>query len=422
MKRQKRRKVLFITQVLPYPCNSGPQLRAYYVLRQIAQSYAVTLVSFIRSKDQLEHVPHLSSFCEAVYPIIRTNSLRQELRALLQSQVTGIPFMILRHQRGPMRALIHHLLETHAFDLIHVDQMIMGQYVAQSNSCVKVIDKHNAYSEIIKGVRHGQGSGLQRLIAMLEYPKLRRYEGSLLGKFDGIIAVTEDDRATMRKWMSVERPMEVIPICTDPSNVRAIRRAPQAGDILNVGSMFYPPNVDGALWFCKEILPLLRTRQPDADAWFVGSRPANALRKLSSSHPGIHVTGYVQDLRPFLKRSAVFIVPLRYGAGMRVKILDALAWGIPIVSTTFGAQGIDVRSEESVLLADTPEEFADAVARIRTDSDLSRKLVANGRRLLETRYDWRAVYPRFEGLYDRMLTPSSGSIRSHATEAGVVER
>jgi glycosyltransferase involved in cell wall biosynthesis len=180
--------------------------------------------------------------------------------------------------------------------------------------------------------------------------------------------------------------------------------------------MFWPPNVDGVLWFAREVFPLVRQQVPEARFYVVGRNPPKAVRRLQSSyqpsaishrpsaisHQLIVVTGYAEDPTLYFADSAVFIVPLRAGGGMRVKILDAWAKRIPIVSTTIGCEGIEVRDGENILIADTPQDFAQAVVAVIRDSDLAQRLAENGRRLVEEKYDWRVVYRDLDEVYEEV--------------------
>ena len=400
--RERRRRVLFLAQVFPYPLDSGPKIRAYYVLRHLAARYAVTLVAFISHQRELQYVDHLASFCDGVYPILRKRSYPREIIALLRSLATGRPFMIVRHHSREMARTVRELLATGDYDLLHVDQIKVAQYGEQVDGIPKVIDKHNAYAMVLKGVAETDPSPLKRLVARLDWPRMARYEGQVCRLFDRVVAVTEKDRDILMEFAGDGRPIPVIPIATDCSAVQPIQRRLEARDILILGSMFYPPNVDGAVWFTKEVFPRVWEQAPDTKLFLVGSRPAREVVALGQE-PNVVVTGYVDDLQPYLERSAVMAVPLRFGSGMRVKILDALAWGMPMVSTTVGCEGIAVTPERDILIADRPEDFARQVLRVLQDQELANALAANGRRLAEEQYDWRRLYRRWDRIYEELL-------------------
>ena len=403
-------RVLFIAQIFPYPLDSGPKIRAYYVLRYLASRHRVTLVAFVTHPRELQFVDHLASFCEAVYPVQRPRSLWREGLAMARSLFTGRPFMIERHFDRGMARLVKDLAARERFDLIHVDQIKVAQYGLRIKGVPRVIDKHNAYALVLKGVAQTDPSPLRRLVARLDWRRMARYEGMVCRVFDGVVAVTEMDRDALLRFSGNGREIPVIPIATDCGAVRPVRRRTDARDILILGSLFYPPNVDGAVWFTREIFPRVRAEVPDARLLLVGGRPAPEVVALGREDGG-EVTGYVEDLQPYLERTAVMAVPLRFGSGMRVKILDGLAWGLPMVSTSVGCEGIDVTPGQDILLADAPETFAAQVVRVLQDRHLADALSANGRRLAEQRYDWRVLYPRWDEVYASVL--GDGEITKH---------
>jgi len=194
-----------------------------------------------------------------------------------------------------------------------------------------------------------------------------------------------------------------IPICIDPSERSLVDLADEARTVTHLGTMFWPPNVDGVLWFAREVWPLVREQAPEARFVIVGKRPPLSVRALSAEYPGIDVLGYVADPEPILRQTAAFVVPLRAGAGMRVKILDAWCWGVPIVSTTLGAESIEVRAGKDILIADRPRDMTDAVLHLLSDASLRNRLRESGRLAVRQRYDWRQVYRQWDDVYDKLL-------------------
>ena len=171
--------------------------------------------------------------------------------------------------------------------------------------------------------------------------------------------------------------------------------------------MFWPPNVSGVLWFSREVLPRVWAQLPAARFAVVGKNPPAEVRSLAAD-PRIEVTGYVADPLPYLEGADAFVVPLFSGGGMRVKIVDAWLWGLPIVSTPVGAEGIEMRDGENILLAGDAAAFAAAVVRLLTDEELNRRLRVEGRRWVEEHYAWQVVYRRVDAVYERLLEGGEG--------------
>jgi glycosyltransferase involved in cell wall biosynthesis len=166
--------------------------------------------------------------------------------------------------------------------------------------------------------------------------------------------------------------------------------------------MFYPPNAEGVYWFATRVFPTVRRALPDVQFNVVGSRPQSTIRRLANAESGIAVIGYVADLHAILRQSGVLVVPVHSGSGMRVKILEAFARGIPVVSTSVGVEGIDAVSPQHLLVADDPEGFAEAVIRVLADVPEAERLAHAGRRLVEERYHWRTALSGLDEIYERL--------------------
>jgi glycosyltransferase involved in cell wall biosynthesis len=182
--------------------------------------------------------------------------------------------------------------------------------------------------------------------------------------------------------------------------MQPVVRSTSSANILTVSTLFYPPNADGVRWFLREVFPLVKTEAPAATLSVVGPRPPKDIAQFAVHDPqSITVTGYVPDLLPYLEQAAVMVVPVRAASGMRVRILEALARGIPVVTTTTGVEGIAAVSDEHLLVADEPAAFAHAVARLLREPELGERLAHNGRRLVQEKYDWQAALPKLEEVY-----------------------
>lgn len=195
--------------------------------------------------------------------------------------------------------------------------------------------------------------------------------------------------------------MTVIPITVDTDELTPVARQAGADHILHIGTMYWPPNIDGILWFIRQVYPRIRAERPDVTFDVVGARPPQEIVSLGGPGTGINVTGYVPDPTPLLQQAGAMVVPLRAGGGMRVKILNALAQGLPIVSTTLGCEGIDVQHGRHILIADTPDEFARATLGLLQDPRLASTLGRHGRELAQAKYDYRVACRSLDDVYRR---------------------
>ncbi len=409
-------RILFLTQVLPYPLDSGPKIRAYYVLRHLARRHEVTLVSFVRADDRPEYVAYLERFCHAVHTVPMRRSRLRDARALLVAGLTRRPAIIVRDEIGQMHATLKRLVTEASPDVVHADQTSMAQYALYARSRIPnpgsrrtarlVLDAHNALYRIPERMSVHERNPLKRLAFRREARALARYEAQAYQCFDHVVFVADEDRQVLQERTPTEDArFTTIPICVDPEEKPLVERVQRPRAITHLGTMFWPPNVEGVLWFAQEVFPRVLAQVPEARFVVIGKDPPREVRALPQKAQDVEVTGYVPDPVAYLAETAAFIVPLHAAGGMRVKILDAWCWGVPIVSTSIGAEGIAVRDGEDILIADTPDTFAQAVVRVLKDPTLGERFRQNGRRWVEERYNWRRVYARWDEVYRRLLSP-----------------
>lgn len=411
---QPRPSLLFLTQVLPYPLVGGAKIRAYYMLRTLAQQYAVTLVSFVRDDDRPGDIDHLRQFCHAVHTVPMPRSRWRDGLALLHSLASGRPLVVVRDRVPAMNRLLDQLAQQTSFAAVHADQTAMAEYalrVGRGSPCPprRILDQHNAM-HLLVARQAAYERGPMRRIWQREARLLAGYERGLCRQFDHILTVTEPDRAAHLALFPpagathLAHKITAVPICVDPAGTPPIPYQDAGPQILHLGTMFWPPNVEGVLWFATEVLPLVLTQVPDAIFTVAGKQPPPAVQALaepgSPVHRHVRITGFVADPTTLLATCRAFVVPVRAGGGMRVKIVDGWQWGVPIVSTRIGAEGIETRPGENILLADEPADFAAAVVSLLTDPGRGAQLRQNGRRWVSDHYNWHTIYRRVLDIYE----------------------
>lgn len=406
-------KILFLTQVLPYPLDAGPKVRAYYVLRYLAQHHALTLVSFVRATDQPAALAHLRQSCEQLHTTTMPRGKLRDGYHLLRSLLNGEPFIIARDWHTPMAQLIKQVIEREGpFDAIHADQLWMAPYAQLARQWQQqlhgrppkcVLDQHNAVFMIPERLAGDDANLLKRLLLQLEARKMAGYEVAACQAFDAVTWVTaEDYQAVSTKAARQGQQVPnagVIPICGDVAAQAPIQRSPTARRITFVGGLHYPPNAQGICWFAREIFGQILAQAPDAVLTVIGKDPPALLHQLGLPPANLDVVGFVERVEPYLAETAVYIVPLLAGGGMRVKIIDGWRWGMPIVSTTIGAEGIVTTDGDNIQIADTPATFAQATLALLQDAAAATRLAQAGRHWLERHYDWQAVYRGWDTIY-----------------------
>lgn len=409
--------ILFLTQVLPYPPNAGPRIKTWNVLRFLTQrGHQVTLVSYVRP-DEEPYIAYVERHVHRLIPVPIQRSRWKDARAAVLSLIKRRPFLVERDDVREMRQSVAEVIHAGGVEAIHADQVTMTQFALKVGGMRRVFDAHNATWTIIDRARAGQALWLQPFLAV-ETNAMRRYEGRVLTSFDVTLAVTEADRhdlelaaASSRRTRASKSPhIEVIPISIDTDRLKPLGPVPQTFEIMAYGSMHYAPNAQGIEWFLGQVFPLVLEGIPTVRMKVVGKNPPPRLRKLAQLANGsVEITGYVEDLNPYFAQANVVVVPVLSGSGMRVRILEAMARGTPVVTTTLGAQGIDVESHEAAIIADSPSEFAGAVVRLLQDPQMQARLASHGRRLSVDRYHWASALKPLDEIYppkDRVSSPA----------------
>lgn len=399
----RKSRILFLAQLLPYPPVCGGTIRSFNILKRLCSNHDVTLLSFSRRPKDHDNAGFLSRFCSSVKTVPMVRSGFADARWAARSLLKRSSFIVDRDYVGEMRAEVDTVLSNIKFDLIYIDHLQMFQYVKDKNLCPKLLDEHNVEWKIIKRISQAE-HGARKWFAAQEWPKLKRYELTACAECDAVSTVTEMDKTTLQAESSSLNNVRRIPIGVDPKEFRAVGPSKDSRNIISVATMSWPPNIDSMLHFCSNIYPLIKEQTPEARLIIAGSRPPSAVKRLERDS-SISVPGFVDDVHELARNAAVFIVPLRAGSGMRVKILNAMSMGLPVVSTSVGCEGIEVTQGENALIADTPRGFADCVMTLLNNTQVRLEIGAAAQKFVVENHAWEVIYPRL----DRLIESTIGS-------------
>lgn len=402
--------ILFLSTRSPYPLISGHSLRTYHILKGAAQEHDVTLVTFAQHPEhelKTENLEHLRGFCKAVYPFrIPADMSRATLfLALLRNLFSGLPFVAHKYDAPEMRKKIRDILANERIDLVHVDLLPLAVYLDEFPSLPKILVNHNVESVRLRRWFETERNPLKKLFLGYQWLKLRAFERNAMNRFNCCVTVSETDRELLR-GMGVEKPMVVVPNGTDTSSFKPSGKPVTPNTVLWFGHMDVHTNRDAVLYFWNDIYPVLRERRPDVSVSFVGTSPPAEITEAARRNPRLKATGFVDDIRPYVDEAAVVIVPIRIGSGTRLKILDAMAMGKVIVSTTVGCEGLAVTDGKNIAIADTPLEFVERIETLLGDEQARRSMAENARKLAET-YDWSIINELQKDAY-RLALESAG--------------
>lgn len=390
--------ILFLTQIIPYPPDAGPKVKTWHVLRYlIGRGDQVTLISFVRPEEE-QYISTLQAQGIEVISVPMRRSRVKDVGYLLLSLLKGTSFLNERDNLREFRRAVQEQLENNAIDVIHADQLTMAQFATVKPGLrqpVRVFDAHNAVWTIVARMVENLPRFLQPF-AQIEARKVLEFEANTVRDFEHTLAVSEQDRSALLSALADDRERQaasaritVTPIAVDTAALQPLQRSPNSRRIVTLGTLHYPPNADGIRWFLKDVFPLVLSREPEAHLTIIGKNPPDDFVTLAGQDPlHIQVTGYVEDLNPYFEQSAIIVVPVRAGGGMRVRILEAFARGMPLVTTTVGLEGIDAQDGREVIVRDESETFAQAVVDLLENPAEQSKLALAGRKQVEAKYDW----------------------------------
>jgi glycosyltransferase involved in cell wall biosynthesis len=409
--------ILLLTHGVPYPPDSGPRVKTYQLIRHLAGRHRVTLVCLTPDETSPTHTTALRPFCAEIHLVPGPVSAWRRVETRLESLFGSRPALVARSDSRALRELIAGLVDEAAaagrpYDLVHVDQIHMAQF-AEVLPLPRLLDAHNAIHQIQQRFAERQRL-LARWRAGQEARQLRAYEGRICASFEAVTAVSDEDRSALLEAAGVGRPLTVIPIGVDGRAIKAAPRAARRRTVLSLAAPGWPPNAEGVGWFAREVYPLVRRAAPDSRLTICGGDPPAALRDLGERTPDITVTGFV-DPEPYLAEAGAIIAPLRSQGGMRVALLESLARGVPVVATSLACAGLDLVAGEHLLVADTPSEFADAVALLLDDPELGERIGAAGRGHTLERYDWRALTPAIDLVYAQITARATAADEAPGT-------
>lgn len=418
-------RLLFLTPQLPFPPQQGTSIRNFNIINVLSERHEVHLLTFGRN-EELEGSP-LLDLCR------RVELVRQPIRSLSlrawDTFFSPLPDMAHRLASAELQAKLKAMLETGGYQVLQIEGIEMSARWSQvagpgvvlpdiSNSLTPrirektnpesltvVFDDHNAEYVLQKTAFESDRRHPERahaaLYSFIQYLKLKRFERKICLASGRVAAVSENDAIALTSLDSRIKPTIV------PNGVDLVRYVPSDAvcakplsdvSVVFTGKMDFRPNVDAAIWFVEEILPILRREIPLAHVSFVGQKPTAQVQALAT-RPGVQVTGWVPDTRPYIADAPVYVVPLRMGGGTRLKVLEAMAMGKAIVCTKIGAEGIACVSGRDLTIADRPEDFARAIASLIRDPSKRKELGTNARRLVEAKYNWKSIVPLFESFY-----------------------
>ena len=384
-------RVLFLSSELPYPADSGATIKTASILEYLRRCHDVHVLCFQRRALTQEQARWCAESGSA--ETVSLNRGRTPLN-LVRSYLRGIPVSIERNRSERMAALVSQRLSDESYDAVFVDGWLMAQYLPRGFGGLTVLHEHNAEHMMWRRQAEREGNPLLRALIRLEYRRVRSYEASILSRFDAVFAVSNADRQALIELGAEPERLRVLPNLPDPALLErpALSFAAVELVILYFGTLSWPPNIEGLQHFLSSVFPLLRQRVPVARFVVAGKGAPAWLERLARRTTGVEFVGPVEEAEPLYRQARVFIEASRSGGGTRLKVLNALARGLPVVASPEGAEGLELVAGEHLLIASGAESTAEAIRRLLSEDGLWQTLSENGRALVRSHYLAEAAY------------------------------
>ena len=418
---QKLRVLHFAPRVC-WPLDTGAKLRNYHLARTLAERAEVTLLAFA---DEAQTFGDLETFYERIVTVPRDPGYTPA--KILRGALGPLPLPVINYKTRAMTQALARLLDDKVFDLIQVETETLLSYlpIIRASRCAPIVvcDWHNIDSEVMWRYSEHAPTRSRHAYARTTARRLEAFERDRMNAIDGHIAVSERDRKRLLHYAPTARLSVIengvdIEYYSDGNNSRAheawiAKQTPRNREscrhrIVFVGSMDYHANVDSVVNFANNTWPCIHDRKPELLFTIVGRDPAPEVRRLASL-PGVEVTGTVEDVRPYYHEATAQVVPLRIGGGSRLKILEAMAAGVPVISTSMGAEGLAVKDGENIIIADQSEEMCRAILCLADLEAERKRLAANALDLITERYDWSMLGARLFEKHCALIDECSSS-------------
>ncbi len=387
-------KILFLSSWFPYPTDNGSKIRIYNLLLGLARRHQITLLSFTDRPETDPRVPELQAICEKVIAVPRKAFNPTSLQASL-GFFSPLPRSVKDTFSPEMAQQIQETLQNESFDLVIASQMGAAGYSRYFRGIPALLEEVEV-AVPYESYKHAT-TPVQRFRRGLTWSKHRSYVSRVLDDFEACTVVSEREKRLLAEVIPGFKNVVVIPNCVDLAAYEGIRLAPQPDTLIFTGSFRFSANYDAMVWFLQDVYPCIQSQIPAVRLIITGDHAGLPLPPARN----VIRTGFVEDVRSLIKSAWVSLVPIRVGGGTRLKILEAMALGTPVVSTTKGAEGLDVQDGKHLLIADSPETYAEAVVKILKDQKLREQISVRAYQRVREKYDWQVVLPCFLDTVER---------------------
>ena len=400
-------KILMLVPFLPIDQMSGGQTRWFHIIKLLSKDHKITLMSLIKDDSEKKYIPEIEKYCEKVMVFKRPKS-PWTFRNLFLTLVSFNPLVVIRNLSLEERSAIKKEISTNKYDLIHAETFYVMPHIPNTKVPVILVEPTIEYS-VYKHYVDNEVSSILKPVYMFDVIKLRFWEKFYWRRADKLFAVSEDDKKVMLKEIpGIE--VGVIPNGVDLEffNQKQIKRKTPPR-ILYHGDYKWMQNVEAVDLLIKEVWPKIKKQVKDVKLWISGRNMPASVIEMSKKDPDIEISQSLPDNRDIYKASTLLITPIRGPGGTRLKVLEAMASGLPVVSTPVGVAGLGVTPGENALVGKTPSELAALAIKVLKNRSLAERIGVNGREFVAKNFDWKSIVAKLEDVYDKTRTISNNS-------------
>lgn len=383
-------KILFLTPQLPYPTYSGGLVKTSKILRYLSKNHAILLACLLKDNDT-DFIDDFQASLPNAKCIFTSINKRRSLSNLVKSYVAGIPLTVYRNRNMQFHASVSRMASE--FDCIIVDHYLMGQYIPVNYTGKVILHQHNAEYVMWERFAENEGNFLKKIAARLEASRIKRYEKFICDRADAILAAPNDIEQLCRIGLDRAKFYETFHLGDEVFLTAPDIQYHKTGkSLLYIGTLTWEANIDGLIWFLEEIWPRVCNADTDVTFDIIGKNPDPRIAALVKRTERVRLLGFVQELEPFYNQARVFVSPLRFGSGIKVKVVNALYRGLPTVTTSVGAEGLQVISGKHLLISDDPITMTNDLLNLLNNELLWNGLRDNSRALMREKYTWDRVF------------------------------
>lgn len=394
-------RILMLTPYLPYPLLSGGQIRTYNLLKKLAKSHEVTLFALIKEETERQYIPELEKYCKHVR-VFKRSRKPFTFRNIFKTALSSFPFLVIRNFTPETKRAVELELQKNRYDLIHAETFYMMPNIPQTDTPIILVEQtieYLGYESFGKKIT----LPLLKPILNIDIAKIRRWEEYYWKSCTKLIAMSDDDREFIGEAIGDKEKIEVVSNGVDVKWFEEKNKElPDNPTILFVGTFNWLPNVEAVKFLVNDVWPKVKKNIDNAQLWIVGNAPTPEIMNFTQKDTSITVTGGIPDIRDAFNGAHVLLAPVFSGKGTRYKILEAMASETPIVATPTAVEGLGVKNGDEVLVGKDANDMAKLTIELLKNKKLQNSLAKNGKKFVTSRYDWKSISQKLDGIYQQL--------------------